>query len=95
VSHNRGGMYLSAYTSTLSTALRGNMTNNVFAFGTNGEALNISGHYFQRLKLFQNYFYNYTAGDYRDVIHIKNVVVNLTHNYILRNIGYYIIHTYA
>lgn len=62
VSHNHGGMYLHVFTNTLSTALRGNMTNNVFAFGKNGEALNISGHYFQHLMLFQNYFYNYTAG---------------------------------
>ncbi|CAL1535561.1 unnamed protein product [Lymnaea stagnalis] len=94
VSYNHGGMYIFAHTSTINTALKGNMTNNVFAFGKNGEALNISGHYFQRLMLHQNYIYNYTAGDFRDVIHIKDVVVNLTHNYILRNVGHYIIHTY-
>ncbi|CAG5132059.1 unnamed protein product, partial [Candidula unifasciata] len=94
VSYNKGGMYLYAYTSSLNTALKGNFTNNVFAFGKNGEALNISGHYFQHLMFFQNYVYNYTAGDYRDVIHIKDVLVNLTHNYIVRNLGHYIIHTY-
>lgn len=62
VSYNHGGMYLFAYTGALNTALKGNMTNNVFAFGKNGEALNISGHYFQHLMLFQNYIYNYTTG---------------------------------
>lgn len=62
VSRNKGGMYLHAHTSSSNTALKGNITNNVFAFGTNGEALNISGHYFQRLMLFENYIYNYTTG---------------------------------
>ncbi|GFO27981.1 class a scavenger receptor srcr domain with c-type lectin domain [Plakobranchus ocellatus] len=94
VSHNSGGMYFNAHTTAMHAALRGNITNNVFAFGVNGEALNISGHYFQGLMFHQNYIYNYTAGDYRDVIHVKDVVVNLTHNYILRNVGHYIIHTY-
>ncbi|KAH9500139.1 hypothetical protein Btru_077291 [Bulinus truncatus] len=94
ISYNSGGMYLFAHTSAINSALRGNMTNNVFAFGRNGEALNISGHYFQRLMLHQNYIFNYTAGDYRDVVHIKDVVVNWTHNYILRNVGHYILHIY-
>ncbi|KAK0049320.1 protein bark beetle [Biomphalaria pfeifferi] len=94
ISYNSGGMYLFAHTSAINSALRGNVTNNMFAFGRNGEALNISGHYFQRLMLHQNYFYNYTAGDFRDVVHIKNVVVNLTHNYILKNNGHYILHIY-
>ncbi|GFR58263.1 neurotrypsin [Elysia marginata] len=94
ISHNSGGMYLYTHTAAMHAALRGNITNNVFAFGVNGEALNISGHYFQGLMFHQNYIYNYTAGDYRDVVHVKDVVVNLTHNYILRNIGHYILHTY-
>ncbi|XP_012945265.1 protein bark beetle [Aplysia californica] len=94
VTHNKGGMYLFAHTSAINSALRGNMTNNVFAFGSHGEALNVSGHYFERLMLHQNYFYNYTAGDYRDIIHVKDVVVNFTHCYMLRNLGHYIVHTY-
>ncbi|XP_067681580.1 protein bark beetle-like [Haliotis asinina] len=94
IGRNKGGMYFSARTKTIATALRGNISNNVFAYGSHGEALNISGHYYQRVFLFQNYFYNYTAGDYRDVIHIKDVVVNFTYNVITNNVGHYILAAY-
>ncbi|XP_076442507.1 protein bark beetle-like [Babylonia areolata] len=94
VSRNKGGMYLSLHTKTIATALRGNITNNVFSFGTNGEALNITGHYYQRLYIFQNYIFNNTAGDWRDVVHIQDVVVNYTYNYLDNNTGNYILATY-
>lgn len=44
---------MSVNTKSIATALRGNITNNVFAFGTHGEALNITGHYYQNLYIFQ------------------------------------------
>ncbi|KAK6181325.1 hypothetical protein SNE40_009204 [Patella caerulea] len=94
VSRNKGGTYLSMTTSTIVTAIRGNLTHNVFAFGTNGEALNISGHYYQKLLVYQNYIFNNSAGDYRDVIHIKDVVVNFTYNAVKDNIGHNILGAY-
>nr|KAG5700697.1 hypothetical protein BaRGS_029062 [Batillaria attramentaria] len=94
VSRNKGGMYVSLHTNSIATAMKGNITNNIFSFGTNGEAINITGHYYQRLYLFQNYIFNYTAGDYRDVVHIRDVVVNYTYNYLDNNTGHYILTAY-
>lgn len=42
----------------------------------------------------QNYIYNYTTGDYRDVVHIRDVVVNYTFNYLDGNTGHYILTAY-
>lgn len=94
VSRNNGGMYLYLHTSTIATAMNGNITNNIFAFGKHGEALNITGHYYQRLLLFQNYIYNYTTGDWRDLVHIRDVKVNYTWNYCDNNTAHNILAAY-
>lgn len=94
VARNKGGMYVNLHTSSIATAIKGNITNNIFCYGTNGEALNITGHYYQRLYMFQNYIFNYTTGDYRDVVHIRDVVVNYTYTYLDNNTGHYILTTY-
>lgn len=94
VSKNRGAMLFEARTRTIATALTGNITNNVFAYTSNGEALNMSGHHFQRVYVFNNYFFNNTAGDYRDVVHVQNVVVNFTYNTLMSNKGFHILSAY-
>ena len=43
---------------------------------------------------FQNYIFNYTTGDWRDVVHIRDVVVNYTYNYLDNNTGHYILAAY-
>ena len=94
VSRNKGGMYVTATTPSAATKLRANITNNVFSFGTNGEVLNLTGHHYENFFLYENYFLNNTAGDYRDIIHVQNVVVNFTFNTVTRNTGHYVIRLY-
>ena len=91
VSKNKGGMYIHANAQSFSTHLQANITNNVFSYGTNGEALNISGHHFQQFHFYENHIFNYSVGDYRDVIHIQNVGTNFTFNIIENNVGHYIL----
>lgn len=94
IGHNKGGVYISARTRSIATALNANITNNIFAYGTNGEALNITGHHFQRFYLFENFIFNYTTGDFRDLVHIKNVVANFTSNLVENNTANYIVSAY-
>lgn len=94
ISRNKGGMYVSATTPSAATKLRANITNNVFAFGTNGEVMNLTGHHFEKFLIYENYIFNNTAGDYRDTIHVQHVVVNFTFNTITNNTGHYVVRTY-
>ena len=94
IGRNKGGTYIRATTPSAATKLRSNITNNVFAFNTNGEVLNLTGHHYERFMLWQNYIFNNTAGDYRDIIHVQNVVVNFTFNTITNNTGHYVLRLY-
>lgn len=94
VSRNKGGMYVEARTLSAATKLLANITNNVFAYGTNGEVLNLTGHHYEKIMLYENYIYNNTAGDYRDIIHVQNVVVNFTFNTVTNNTGHYVVRLY-
>lgn len=91
INKNKGGMYIHANAQSFATHLTANITNNVFSFCTNGEALNISGHHFQQFYLYENHIFNCTAGDYRDVVHIQNVGTNFTFNTLEDNIGHYVL----
>lgn len=94
ISRNKGGTYITATTPSAATKLRANITNNVFSFNTNGEVLNLTGHHYERFRLMENYIFNNTAGDYRDIIHIQTVVVNFTFNAVGNNTGHYILRLY-
>lgn len=94
VSRNKGGTYITATTPSAATKLRANITNNVFSYGTNGEVLNLTGHHYEKLYVYENYIFNNSAGDYRDIIHVQNVVVNFTFNTIASNTGHYVVRLY-
>ncbi|KAL3873370.1 hypothetical protein ACJMK2_036499 [Sinanodonta woodiana] len=94
INKNKGGMYIHATTTSIATKLSANITNNVFAFGSNGEVMNLTGHLYERFFIYENYIINNTAGDYRDIIHVQDVVVNFTYNTVLNNTGHYILRTY-
>lgn len=94
ISRNKGGTYITATTPSAATKLRSNITNNVFSFNTNGEVLNLTGHHYEKFRLMENYIFNNTAGDYRDVIHVQNVVVNFTFNTVTNNTGHYVLRLY-
>ncbi|XP_052783699.1 protein bark beetle-like isoform X2 [Mya arenaria] len=94
IARNKGGTYIRATTPSAATKLRANITNNVFAHGTHGEVLNLTGHHYEKLFLYENYIYNNSAGDYRDIIHVQNVVVNFTFNTVTNNTGHYIVRLY-
>jgi len=94
IARNKGGMYLTATTPSASTKLRANITNNVFAHNTHGEVLNLTGHHYQNIFLYENYIFNNSAGDFRDVIHVRNLVVNFTFNTITNNTGHYIVRSF-
>ncbi|VDI16459.1 Hypothetical predicted protein [Mytilus galloprovincialis] len=91
VNKNKGGMYIHANAHSYASHLQANITNNVFSYGTNGEALNISGHHFQQFYIYENHIFNYSAGDFRDVVHVQNVGTNFTFNIIEGNVGHYIL----
>lgn len=93
VHNNKGGMQVLALAQSQSTSIRANITNNVFSSGTNGETLNISGHHYNRFYFYENYIHNNLAGDFRDIIHFENVVVNFTFNTVKNNTGHYILRT--
>lgn len=94
IARNKGGTYIDATTPSAATKLRANITNNVFAYGTNGEVMNLTGHHYEKFFVYENYIFNNTAGDYRDIIHVQKVVMNFTFNTITQNTGHYVLRLY-
>lgn len=95
VNRNKGGLYCQAFTTSTQNLLRGNITNNVFSFGSHGETLNISGHHFQKMHVYENYIFNNSAGDYRDNVHVQTVGMNFTFNVVVNNTGHHIVRTFS
>lgn len=95
VNQNTGGMYVDAITQSVATHIRGNISNNVFSFGSHGETLRITGHHYQRFRLHENYIFNNSAGDFIDTIHIDNVGVNATFNVIGNNTAHHIVEVFG
>lgn len=94
-SHNRGGTWIQLETDSLATAIEANITNNVFTYGSHGEALIVSGHYYQMVFVYGNFIFNNTAGDYKNAVLLEDVRVKFTSNYLARNTGHYILAAYA
>ena len=88
---NKGGMWIQLETNSVSTAIEANITNNVFTYGSHGEMLVISGHYYQMVFIHGNFIFNNTAGDYKNVILMQGTKVMFTSNYIGKNTGHYIL----
>ncbi|XP_033735968.1 LOW QUALITY PROTEIN: protein bark beetle-like [Pecten maximus] len=95
VNRNLGGMYVDSITQSVATHIRGNISNNVFSFGTHGETLRITGHHYQRFRLHENYIFNNTAGDFIDTVYIDNVGVNATFNVLGNNTAYHIVEVFG
>lgn len=86
---------MNAITQSVATHVRGNITNNVFSFMSHGEAIMITGHHYQRFRLHENYIFNNTAGDWRNILHVSDVGVNATFNVMSNNTADAIVKLYS
>lgn len=89
VSENQGGLYLRADSRGSATSLKGWLHNNLFTANLNLPCLRIEGRQsspYQEVTIYRNYFTrNWTP--FKDVIVLRQVVSNFTHNYVHYNTG--------
>ncbi|XP_029656084.1 protein bark beetle-like isoform X1 [Octopus sinensis] len=92
---NAGGSSMILHTKSFATAIEANITNNIFSSGTHGCTLTVSGHNYQKVLLYENYFFNNSVGDDQDIVQLKGVTTNFTSNFFHNNTAYSILSVFA
>ncbi|CAH2236667.1 jg20886 [Pararge aegeria aegeria] len=89
VRHNVGGLLVRADSRSSATSLRGWIHNNLFLSNHDLPCLKVEGRQsspYQEVTIYRNYFTRNRA-NYTDIIVLRQVVSNFTHNYVHRNTG--------
>lgn len=87
--NNQGGLYIRADSRGSATSLRAFIHHNLFTANNNRPTLYAEGRQsspYQQITIFKNYFTQNKAA-YADVIALRQVVSNFTHNYVHSNKG--------
>ncbi|CAI2352995.1 unnamed protein product [Caenorhabditis sp. 36 PRJEB53466] len=86
VAHNRGGLYISATSSSPVVRLAALVKNCLFAYNSNSTTLALSGNNYQQIAVLNNVFsHNYAL--YHDTIVAHDVAINMSLNTIFDNTG--------
>lgn len=84
---NNGSVFIWLYSDKPDTMSKNaNVSNNLFLYNINGEALKISGNYYKRISVLFNYF-SKNVVQYLNTIDIRDVIANLTGNVLYKNTG--------
>uniref|UniRef100_A0A8R1E6I9 C-type lectin domain-containing protein n=1 Tax=Caenorhabditis japonica TaxID=281687 RepID=A0A8R1E6I9_CAEJA len=94
VAHNRGGLYISATSSSPVVRLAALVKNCLFAYNTNSTAVALSGNNYQTISMLNNVIsHNYAL--YHDTMVTHDVAINMTRNTIFDNTGLHTLDVHA